>query len=108
MMMRKLPTKTGRSMFRYERQDNGALRIEYGSGKNVVYVTADQLRRLLDHFRGSSVPLGTSRDLARPESVGAWLQKHVTKTAIASYVGPILVHEGWAEWGDSDVIRFSR
>ena len=31
------------------------------------------------------------------ESVGKWLQDKVTRTAMASYVAPILVEEGYAE-----------
>ena len=41
--------------------------------------------------------IGTSRDSAPKGSIGEWLQANVTKTAIASYVGPILINEGFAE-----------
>lgn len=68
-------------------------------------VTAEQYTRLLHHFRGRTVSIGTSRDNPPIGSVGRWLQGNVTRTAIASYVGPILVAEGYAEKIGSD-IRF--
>lgn len=100
--MPSLPTKSGRSSFRYERHEDGSLHIEYGGGKYRAQLTAEQWDALLREFAGRSVPLGSSRDTARAESVGAWLQRNVTKTAIASYVGPIRVHEGHASWGGGD------
>ena len=39
-------------------------------------------------------------------SVGEWLQNNVTKTAIASYVGAILIHEGYAVKGKGAEIEF--
>ena len=39
----------------------------------------------------------TSRTGPTPDSVGEWLQASVTKTAMASQVGPILLDEGYAE-----------
>jgi hypothetical protein len=51
---------------------------------------------LLGHFGGCTVDIGTSRDNPTEGSVGEWLQTHVCKTAIASYVGAILVEEGYA------------
>jgi hypothetical protein len=52
--------------------------------------------------------MGTSRDNPPTGSVGAWLQENVTKTAIASYVGPILLSEGLASRvpGEPSKIRF--
>lgn len=52
---------------------------------------------LLTHFKGMRVPCGTSRDKPQIGSLGEWLQGNVTKTAIASYVAAILVHEGYAK-----------
>ena len=41
-------------------------------------------------------------------SAGAWLRENVTKTtAIASYVGPILVEEGYAEKAGPSALRFN-
>jgi len=69
--------------------------IHYGSG-NKAQEFAAQYQALLDQFGGREVDIGTSRDKATDESVRKWLQEHVTKTAIASYVGPVLLNEGYA------------
>jgi hypothetical protein len=71
-------------------------RIVYGSGFSVT-ISADQYAALLNHFRGRIVNIGTSRTDRPPGSVGEWLQDNVTKVAVASYVGPILIEEGYAE-----------
>ncbi len=93
--MKKLPTWAGRSEFEYEGSIVTGTAIFYGSGFSTG-VSADQYAALLLHFKGQSPNIGTSRDRAPDGSVGAWLQKNVTPTAIASYVGAILVHEGYA------------
>jgi hypothetical protein len=51
--------------------------------------------------------VGTSRDCPPAGSVGEWLQENVTKLAIASYLAPILVHRGDAEWLDDHTLRFA-
>jgi len=63
---------------------------------------------LLRAFGGATVGIGTSRTNPTPGSVGEWLQANVTKTAMASFVGPILLAEGYAERvpGASSEIRF--
>ena len=93
--MKKLPTWAGRSEFQYEGSIATGTTIYYGSGFSIV-VSANQYSALLQHFKGQSPNIGTSRDRAPAGSVGAWLQKNVTPTAIASYVGAILVNEGYA------------
>jgi hypothetical protein len=52
---------------------------------------------LLNHFIGQTVSVGTSRTNPPSGSLGSWLNQVVTQTAIASYVAPILIHEGYAE-----------
>ncbi len=57
--------------------------------------------KALDKFSNTNeykkiVNIGTSRNKAPLGSIGNWLQNNVTKTAIASYVGPILTEEGYA------------
>jgi hypothetical protein len=102
-----LPTWGTTSRFHYDGSVNSGTDIWYGSKPYQTRVTQDQYRRLTEEFRGRTVALGTSRE-PPPGSVGAWLEKHVIGRAIASYVGPILVHEGYAERvpSDSTKIRF--
>jgi len=91
-----LPTWTGKSRFKYEGRVTKGTQIWFGRNEHPLTVSASQYTRLLDHFRGREVPVGTSRDKPQPGSLGEWLQENVTRTAIASYLAPILVTEGYA------------
>lgn len=81
--------------------------IIYGSKKNKIKVTAEQYSELLKHFKGKTVEIGTSHDKPPRGSVGEWLQENVTKTQISSYVGPILIAEGYASHGGKSQIDFN-
>ena len=70
--------------------------ILYGSGFSKE-VSARDYERMLAHFRGRTVYCGVSRGNPPPDSLGKWLQENVCKTAIASYVGAILVNEDYAK-----------
>jgi len=65
-------------------------------GKCHVNMFASSYESLLDHFRGCTVDLGTSFN-PPGGSIGEWLKSNVTKTKMASYVGAILIAEGYAE-----------
>lgn len=80
--------------------------ITYGSNKNRARVTAEQYRALIQHFKGNTVEIGTSHDNPPGGSVGKWIQENVTKTQISSYVGPILISEGYALRIGGSQIRF--
>ena len=97
--MKKLPTWGGRSEFEYEGSVATGTTIYYGSNSSMV-VSADHYSALLQRFRDQVPNIGTSRDQAPKGSVGDWLQQNVTLTAIASYVGAILIEEGYATKGD--------
>lgn len=92
--------------FSYEKTAGGDIRIRYGRGREKT-VSSEDLQQLIRHFKGRQVQLGTSRDRPPVDSVGEWLQQNVMKTAIASYIGPILVHEGYATWVDDSTLQFS-
>jgi len=95
----RLQTWARRSQFEYTGSVEAGVLIRYGRSGQEVRVSREQFATLLRHFHGRAVSIGTSRTIPPAGSVGEWLQKHVTKTAIASYVGPILIHEGYAEKG---------
>lgn len=102
--MQQVKTWAEKSEFRYEGSVKEGVVIHYGNDfAYTAKVSAEQFQRLLTHFRGRTVPLGTSRTNPPEDSVGAWLKENVTKTAIASYVGPILIKEGYAEKIGSDI-----
>ncbi|MCX5886962.1 MAG: hypothetical protein NT096_13815 [Proteobacteria bacterium] len=103
--MTDLPTWAGKSKFSYIGSVKEGTYITYGRGFSCK-VSAKQYSALIDHFRGKTVNIGTSRDNPPKGSVGEWLQKNVIKTAIASYVGSILIAEGYAERGYRGEIKF--
>lgn len=97
-MRKKLSTWGGRSSFAYEGSVEKGTTLYYG--KNNVYaisISPATYKSLLAHFKGRTVAIGTPRTDPPEDSVGAWLMEYVTKTAIASYVGAILIREGYAE-----------
>ena len=103
--MRTLPTWGQRSKFSYAGSVRSGTTISYGKGY-LTFVTPQVYSSLLAHFQGRTVDAGTSRIGPPAKSVGEWLQANVTKTAIASYVCPILIEEGFAERIDKSQIAF--
>jgi hypothetical protein len=105
--MIKLRTWAGESQFSYNGSVKAGTEIYYGKRPYRIAVSSAKYHELLKHFSKNSVNIGTSKTNPPRGSVGEWLQKNVTKTAIASYVGPILIHEGYAEKVDRSEIRFN-
>lgn len=107
--MTTMPTWSGHSQFDYEGSVATGTHIQYGTkGKYPITISGSQYAQLLAHFDGQEVLVGTSRDNPPRGSLGEWLNKHVTQTASASYVAPILVKEGYAiRVRDSKKIKFS-
>ncbi len=91
-----METWAGRSTFEYVGSVETGTEIHYGND-NRITVTAEAYTQLRQAFLNQTVDIGTSRDNSLTDSLGGWLQQHVTRTAIASYVGPILLEEGFAE-----------
>ena len=100
-----IKTWAERSQFSYTGSVSIGTEILYGQGFR-IFISADNYTRLLSHFRGRTANMGTSRDNPPRGSVGEWLQANVTKTATASYVGPILIREGYADKEGGPLIRF--
>ncbi len=108
IVLKELPTWAARSKFKYAGSVAEGTRLHYGTGNFTVFISALEWTKLLDHFGGRTVNIGTSRTDPPRGSVGEWLKEKVTKTAIASYVGPILIEEGYAEKGEGPEIRFKK
>ena len=104
-MYKKIPTWSGKSSFSYSGSILQGTEIAYGNNQK-AYVSAEQYAGLLRKFKGQAVNVGTSRTVPPAGSVGEWLMENVTRTAIASYVGPILLEEGYAEKLGGPDIRF--
>lgn len=96
-----LETLTRKKPFHYEGSVEKGTTILFGQNKYAI-ITADQYKELLNHFKGKTVSIGTSFTTPPSDSIGAWLLEHVSKRALASYVAPILIKEGYATlYGDS-------
>ena len=107
VVIRTLPTWAGRSEFRYGGSVKEGVTIKYGNGFSYTQkISAQQFRNLLDYFCEKTVYIGTSRTTPPPGSVREWLQVNVTKIAMASYVGPILINENYATKVGGPIIRF--
>jgi hypothetical protein len=105
--LRRLNTWAGRSTFIYDGSVKVGTIIKYGQGyKYKINITETQYKALINHFKGQTVQAETSRTNPPRGSVGKWLQENVTKTAISSYVCPILIAEGYAKRVSSTEIRF--
>ena len=105
--MRTLATWAGKSSFSYSGSVNQGTKISYGKeGAFFITVSGSQYTILLNNFRGRTVEIGTSRTDPPRGSIGEWLQANVTKTAIASYVGPILIAGGYAARIGRSQIKF--
>jgi len=103
--MNRIFTWGGRSTFSYTGSVDEGTRIVFGAN-HVARVSAAEYADLLQHFAGRTVNVGTSRTDPPAGSVGEWLKANVTPTAIASYIGAILVHEGVAKRGFGADIKF--
>jgi hypothetical protein len=99
--MKILPTWAGESKFEYDGSVTTGTTIHYGKDfKYKAKVLEGQYSALLRYFKGQTVDIHTSRDKDKNKSLGSWLQENVTRTAIASYVGSILIDEDCAINGD--------
>ncbi len=104
--MQTLKTWKEKSTFGYTGSVKEGTEIAYGRKPYPKSISATQYAKLLNHFRSHTVDIGTSRTDPPRNSVGEWLQLNVTRTALASYVGPILITEGYAEKAGGSKIRF--
>lgn len=100
-----IDTWGGRSQFYYDGNITTGTRIIYGSG-NEITVTAQQYQELISYFRGQTIPVSPDRTDPAAGSLEEWLHINVTRTAIASYVAPILINEGVATRNSDNLLQF--
>lgn len=99
--MKELATWAGRSKFRYEGSVLDGIVLHFGASQ-VQKLSPEIWAQMMDRFAGCTVKVGTSRTIPPRDSLGEWLIDNVTRTAIASYVAPILLAEGYAERVNDD------
>ncbi|MEH7378984.1 hypothetical protein V7138_00670 [Bacillus sp. JJ1533] len=93
--MKELCTLVKQKPFNYEGSIKEGTTIYFGDGWKVK-VAGSHYSTLLEKFDGHTLAIGASRANPPKNSLGEWLMANVTKTAIASYVVPILINEGYA------------
>jgi hypothetical protein len=86
-----------RSSFEYSGSVETGTEIIFGKGDWKATVTAQDYVALRRYFIGRIVNIGTSRTEPPKGSLGEWIQANVMNAAIACYVGPILIIEGYAK-----------
>ena len=103
-----LPTWAGRKSFQYDGSVKEGTCVYCGADfQYPCEVPADQYAAMLDKFSGQEVSIGTSRTTPPNGSLGKWLTEQYGQYAMTSYIGPILLREGYAMRGSrSDRIRF--
>ena len=105
--MVELKTWGERSIFKYEGTVEDGTKIFFGRNQ-IVSISSEQYKDLLRIFKGRTVKIGTSRTSPPSGSVGEWLMNNVSKVAISSYIGAILINEGYAEKiGGSEIKIFN-
>ena len=104
--MKKLKTwSNSKTYFEYEGSVETGTNIYYGADfafKSIV--SKEQYQLLIDEFKGKTVFMGTSRSSPQSGSVGEWLTANLKGPSIGSYVGAILVNEGYAKKDGSKII----
>lgn len=103
--MKTIPTWGQRSVFSYTGSVKEGTTIIFNSNIKVT-VKAEDYCRLLEHFRGRTVNIGTSRTEPPAGSVGQWMEDNINKYGLGSFVGAILLEEGYAEKVGGPEIRF--
>jgi hypothetical protein len=96
-----LQSWSGRKSFRYE-FSRSTLDVQIFCGKKFsrkYRVDGACLRAVLLKFSGKDSPAGTNRTQPPPDSIGDWLRVHCKRGGIMSYLGPILIEEGYAKLG---------
>lgn len=102
-----IPTWANRSTFEYNGCIDIGTEILFGTG-NRQTVTSQQWQNLRSNFLGQIVEIGTSRDNPPVGSMGEWFYRNIHDQALMSYVGAILVREGYAIRETDTTIRVIR
>jgi hypothetical protein len=103
--LKELKTVPKKRIFKYKGSIAEGITLYFGTNRREI-VGQNQCMLLIEHFKGQTIPVGRSFNNPSPNSLGEWLIANVTKRAIASYVAPILVEEGFAKWIGTKELQF--
>jgi hypothetical protein len=99
-MAKELPTWSGRKRFRYTGSVKTGVAVECGKDFAHSYsLDRFQLKEVLMRFSGREVKVGTHRTNPPDGSIGDWIRVEYKLGGFMSYLGPILLEEGFAERG---------
>lgn len=104
-----MPIQTwgGNSDFDYSGCVQTGTEIFFGTGQSEV-ISPQEWSLLRNQFIGQVVEIGTSRDRPPAGSIGEWFYANIKNQSLMSYVGVILVREGYAIRESSHTIRVIR
>lgn len=99
----------GEERFEYTGSVAGGTTIRYGEAfKWTATISAAHYKSILQKFGGKEIRIGTSKDKPPAGSVGEWVKEHINRSGLMSYVGAVLVEEGFAVKPKRGWIRFHR
>jgi hypothetical protein len=97
-MSNELYTWAEHSRFRYDGSVSEGTKIFYGRNfARSVVITAGEYKKMLEEFSGREIPPAITREEEKrgQESLGKWFADNKMRVSIASYVAPVLIHEGY-------------
>ena len=95
--MKTIPTWGQRSKFQYEGSVATGTKI-HGRNAPVISITKEYYADILKHFACKTVKSGTPFDLPPEGSLGWYMmEQKMTRSSYVTYVGAILVEEGYAK-----------
>lgn len=104
--MEEMKTWAGRSKFSYTGSVAEGTTIRFGKGFSLKR-SSDEYSKMITNFKGLTVNIGTSRTEPPKGSLGECFKANTGKSAVTSYVGQILIREGYAEKVGKTEIRFN-
>ena len=93
--MKEISTWGGKSKFTYDGSVSEGTKIVFKSGV-VLKFSKEEYEKILNFFIGKAVNIGTSRTNPPEGSLGRWIEINLSKTGTTSFIGAILLEEGYA------------
>jgi hypothetical protein len=93
--MKEISTWGEKSKFSYSGSVKEGTKIVFRSGV-VLKFSIEEYRKILNFFSGKIVNIGTSRTNPPNGSLGRWIELNLGKMGTTSFIGAILLNEGYA------------